>query len=260
MFLTISYGDLIVISDGKGRKWLVKLKENGVLHTHYGIIKHCDIVGRCFGEEVKTHLGKALWILNPTLEDLILKIERRTQIVYPKDIGLMIVLSGISSGSHVLEVGTGSGALTTALAFTVRPNGYVDTYEKRREFYELAINNLKKYGLDKFVNFHHQDFLDAKIEDNFYDAAFIDIDSPWLIIEKVWRGLKGGAPAFFVIPTYSQLEKIASFIKRYFIDVRGLETNVRDVLIRPGKIRPPFQMIGYTAVIVWGRKRTNLYE
>ena len=166
----------------------------------------------------------------------------------------MIVLSGISSGSKVLEVGTGSGALTTALAYIVRPNGYVDTFEKRKDFYQLAKENIRRYGLEDFVNFHHKDFLEAKIKEEVYDAAFIDIDTPWLVIEKVWKGLKGGKAAFFVIPTYTQLEKIAQKIHKYFIDVHAFETFVRDIYLRPKRIRPPFQMIGYTAVIVWGRK------
>ncbi|PCN51219.1 hypothetical protein B6U99_00285 [Candidatus Geothermarchaeota archaeon ex4572_27] len=255
-----SYGDLVVLSDGRGRRWLITLVEGGELHTHYGVVRHSDIVGRGFGEAVTTHKGERLWLLPPTLEDLIMNVERRTQIVYPKDIGRMIVMSGICSGSRVLEVGTGSGALTTALAYVVRPDGVVDTYEKRREFYELARENLRRYGLERYVNFHNADFAEVEVRENYYDAAFVDIDSPWLVVEKVWRALKGGRMAFFVIPTYTQLDKIAPALGRYFTEVVGFEVSVREILMRPGKIRPPFQMIGYTAVIVAGRKRVPQAE
>lgn len=245
-----------MISDGKGKKWLISMRENGQLHTHHGIVKHSDIVNSEFGDPVTTHLGKTLWILYPTLHDLIMKITRKTQIIYPKDIGFMLVYGGIRSGYNVIEIGTGSGALTTALAYIVKPNGIIDTYEKRRDFITLAKNNLKKYGLDKYVNFHNIDFLEADVKEEFYDAAFIDIDSPWLAVPKVWKALKGGRTAFFIIPTYSQLEKIATNIHRYFMDVVGFETSIKEILIRPGKIRPPFRMIGYTAVVVTGRKKS----
>ena len=251
-------GDPVLIYDEDGNSWIIFLSDKGVLHTHAGIVKHKEIIGKRYGEKIHTHLGKVLWILRPSIEDFILNyIRRRTQIVYPKDSGFLIVRCGISSGSKVLEVGTGSGALTAVLANIVKPNGFIDTYEKRKEFYELAKSNLSKLGLDEYVYFHNIDFKDAEVPENYYDAAFIDGDSPWDIINKIWYSLKGGHTAAFIIPTYTQLEKLAPHLLGKFIDIKGQEINYRELILIPGRIRPQFQMIGYTAVIVTCRKISN---
>lgn len=251
----LNYGDPVLIYDKKGYSWIIFLYEDGILHTHSGIIRHRDIVGKQYGEKIKTHLGKEFWILKPTIEDFINNyIERKTQIVYPKDSGFLIIRSGIKSGDIILEVGTGSGALTAVLANIVRPTGYVDTYEKRKEFYQIAIKNLAKLKLDKYINFFNLDFKEATLKEEFYDAAFIDIDSPWEILDKVWLSLKGGGFASFIIPTYTQLEKLAPKLIEKFIDIKGQEVFYREIKLSPGRVRPPFRMIGYTAVLVTCRK------
>jgi|Deesub1362B_J571_1020462.scaffolds.fasta_scaffold00003_450 tRNA (adenine57-N1/adenine58-N1)-methyltransferase len=251
--MKLRYGDKFILSDNKGNTWLITLKQGGEFHTHYGIIDHDALINFEYGDEIRLK-GGSLWILKPTIENYILKIKRKTQIMYPKDIGLLILRCGVKNGDYVLEVGTGSGALTTALAIAVQPDGKIDTYERREDFLELARKNLREYGLDKYVKFHHMDILKAKLKANKYDAVFVDIDSPWLIVEKIWRALKGGATAAFLIPTYNQLEKLLNQLDNYFIDINCIEVFYREILMRKGRIRPSFRMIGYTALLVTAKK------
>jgi len=250
----LNEGDPVLLYSN-GNFWITFLSSRGKIHTHLGVVNHKDIIGKKYGEYVLTHLGKKLWILKPSIEDYILSfIRRKTQIVYPKDSGYLLLKAGICSGSKVLEVGTGSGALTTVLANAVKPNGKVDTYERREDFYRLARENISKLGLDRYVNFNLMDFKDAKLPENYYDAAFIDIDAPWEIIDKIWYSLKGGCTAVFIIPTYTQLEKLTPKLMGKFIDIKGQEVSYREIILSPGRIRPQFQMIGYTAVLVTCRK------
>jgi tRNA (adenine57-N1/adenine58-N1)-methyltransferase len=251
--MRLKYGDKFILSDGKGNTWLLTLRPGGEFHTHYGAIAHDELLNYEYGDEIRLKNG-VLWVLKPTTEDYILKVKRKTQIMYPKDIGILILRCGVKSGDHVLEIGTGSGALTTALATIVQPNGRVDTYERRIEFLELAKRNIHEYGLDKYVEFHHKDVLKATVRRGYYDAAFVDIDSPWLVADIVWHGLKGGATSVFLVPTYNQLEKLLEKLQEKFIDINCIEVFYRDILMRKGRIRPSFKMIGYTALLISAKK------
>jgi len=112
-------------------------------HTHKGFIQLNDLVGREYGTSIISTLGVEFVALKPTLRDYIFKAHRKTQISYPKDIALILMFSGVGPGSRVVEAGTGTGALTSALAFYVKPTGRVYSYEIRPEFAEIALKNLK---------------------------------------------------------------------------------------------------------------------
>jgi len=136
-----------------GRKrFLVRLRQDEVQHTHKGLIPHADIIGQPSGTRLATHLGDHYVALLPSLHDIIMSIQRISQIVYPKEIGYILLKLNVGAGSRVIECGTGSGAMTIALAHAVRPEGRVYTYERRADMMRVAAKNLANAGLEDWVD------------------------------------------------------------------------------------------------------------
>ena len=103
--------------------------------------------------QVQTNIGEKFYALKPDLYNLTMKVNRKTQIIYPKEIGTILIRSGIFPGARVLECGCGSGALTTALAHFIGDTGKVYSYERNQEFLENTKKNIEKVGLSKRVEF-----------------------------------------------------------------------------------------------------------
>ena len=135
---TINENDNVLLYLNPRRTYLIKVERGKSLHTHRGFLQHDALIGKEFGTKVASNLGVEFYALKPALRDYIFKAQRRTQILYPKDIALIVMFSGISAGSRVVEAGTGTGALTTALAHYVKPKGKVYSYEIREEFERTA--------------------------------------------------------------------------------------------------------------------------
>jgi len=250
----ISEGEYVLLYSEKGDKWLIKIRKDGVFSTDLGIIQHNDIIEKSFGEYVLTHKNRKIWIIKPSIYDYILKTRRRTQIIYPKDIGYIIMKLGVKPDSKILEIGTGSGALTTGLAWILEKDGLIDTYEKRSEFLDLAKENISRINPKASINFHNEDAIESTFKKEFYDIAFLDIDSPWLIIDKVYEALKPSGRIGILLPTYNQVDKVLPSLEKRFIDIEGAEIFKRELQLKHGKIRPLFRMIGFTAILITGIK------
>lgn len=174
--------------------------------------------------------------------------------MYPKDIGLIILKLALTSGYRVLEIGTGSGAMTVAAAMAVRPSGRVDTYEARKEFAEMAERNLKRAGLLEYVTIHHAD-ASAGIEGAGFDAAIMDVGDPWPIIPHIHKALAGGAPVVSFSPTINQVEKTTDALSRDgFVNVHTLECFIREIRADTGKTRPATMMVGHTGYMTFAQK------
>lgn len=251
----VKEGDNVLLFLNK-KKWLVRVtnKENRKFHTHLGYVNLSDLINKEYGSNIKTSTGEDLWILRPSITDLILKGERKTQVVYPKDTGMIIAITGISPGSRVVEAGTGSGALTTFIANLVRPNGQIFSYEIREEFINIARRNIEKAGLEKFVTLKLRDAKEGFDEDNI-DTAIIDVGDPWTLVEPAHRSLKGGGILAAICPTMNQVEKLVDKLGNSgFISINSMEIIVRGLEARPNMTRPSMRMIGHTAYLTFARK------
>lgn len=250
---TITPDSYVLVYRDRRRKWLVRPKDTPKLHTHLGILDLSALVGKEYGLRVMTTLGDELVVLKPTIEDLIMKLARRTQVIYPKDLGIMMVRLGVHSGSRVVETGTGSGATTALLAYLVQPSGMVYTYEINPDFQEVAKRNIEKLGLGGSVTFREGD---ARLgfEETEMDAGVLDVGDPWEVIPSMKRALKPSAPMAAVTPTTNQAERLVAKMKdEGFAAIETLEIMMRNLEARVGMTRPSNHMIGHTAYLTFGR-------
>tara|TARA_B100000315_G_C14410170_1_gene510628 strand:- start:41 stop:802 length:762 start_codon:yes stop_codon:yes gene_type:complete len=249
----IEKNDLVLLYHDDKSNFLIKAEEK-TLHTDKGFIKLQTLIGKDFGDKVQTNMGTSYYLIKPYLNELIMKVRRKTQILYPKDIGILLTKTHIFPGAKVIESGIGSGALTTALANFVRPNGKVYSYERNEEFLENAKKNLEKNGLDKWVEFNHLEVSDEFPEKN-VDFVMIDIGSPWELIDAAYKSLKGGCRLATICPTFEQLTRtVFTLEEKGFINIESMEILLRRILVRRGKTRPEQRMPSHTGWLVFATK------
>jgi len=244
----------VLVYRDRRRRWLIRPRDTPKLHTHLGILDVSALVGKEYGVTVTTTLGDELTILKPTIEDMLMKLARKTQVIYPKDLGLISVKLGIHSGSKVVETGTGSGATTALMAYLVQPTGMVYTYDLNPEFQAVAKKNIEKLGLSQFVTFKVGD---AKLgfEEREMDAGILDVGDPWEVIRSMRTSLKAAAPMAVITPTTNQAEKLVARMKEEgFVGIETIELLLRHLEARVGMTRPSNIMIGHTAYISFGRR------
>jgi len=242
------------------KKWLTKVAWDKKLHTHLGIIDVSSTIGMEYGSAVRTTEGKLIFLMEPTIHDFIMKSERKTQIVYPKDLGYIVARTGLKNGSKVLEVGTGSGALATFLASIVKPEGHIYSFDVNPEFMEIAARNLKKAGMDEYVTMYHHDPHHG-VDIRNVDVATVDLGDPWTVVDQVHDALKGGGAFVAICPTMNQIEKTATQLKKSgYADVDCVELMIRNMEARDGMTRPSMRMIGHTTYLVFARKVEKLQE
>lgn len=235
------------------RKWLIRPRDTPKLHTHLGILDVSALVGKEYGVGVTTTLGDELIVLKPTIEDLIMKLARRTQVIYPKDLGIMMVRLGVHSGSRVVETGTGSGATTALLAYLAQPAGMVYTYDINPEFQAVAKKNIERLGLGQQVTFKVRD---ARLgfDEGEMDAGIIDVGDPWEIVPSMKKALRPSAPIAAITPTTNQAERLVARMKEEgFAAIETLEILMRNLEARVGMTRPSNHMIGHTAYLTFAR-------
>lgn len=263
--LTIQDGDRVLLYLDDRRTWLVRARKSETgekFHTHAGIVNVSEAVGKKYGDVVTTTMGRSLSLLKPVALDYIMKSERRTQIVYPKDFSYIVARSGIISGSKVLECGTGSGGLTTYFSSIVSPTGTVHTFEERLDFFEIAKRNVAKAGLASCVKFENANLLSAEssVPRDHYDLVMLDTGDPWLLLDVAHRSLKGSGFAFCICPTTNQLENVVASMQGRFVDIESIEIMFRRMEARVGKTRPSMRMIGHTCYLASGRKINEVIQ
>jgi tRNA (adenine57-N1/adenine58-N1)-methyltransferase len=250
----ISEGDLVLLCLDPRRTYMVKAEAGKSFHTHKGYVKLDELIGKEFGSTIQSSLGAHFIALKPSLTDYIMKSSRNTQITYPKDAALIVMFSGIGPGSRVVESGTGTGALTTALAHYVKPNGKVYTYELRSEFQKNAEKNLKRSNLLDYVEMKSGD-VTMGIEERNLDAVILDLATPWLVIQHAYEALKPSGILVSFSPTIDQVVKATEALRENnFILIETVECIMRAMQIERGKTRPQTLMTGHTGYITHARK------
>ena len=246
-------GDLAQLISPNNKTFTIRLSAGRQLQTHRGVLNHDELIGLPWGSQVFSHTGSSFFLLQPALGDLLRDTKRNTQIMYPKDIGFILVTMGIGHGQHVVEAGTGSGALTTALAWAVGPQGRVTTYEAREEMQNLARKNLDRLGFTERVIFKHRDIAEG-FDEQGVDALFLDVSNPYDYIAQVRKALKTGGFFGSILPTYNQVTRLLIALRQNdfsFVDV--CEILLRYYKPVPDRLRPTDRMVAHTGFLIFGR-------
>jgi tRNA (adenine57-N1/adenine58-N1)-methyltransferase len=249
----LQQGDLVLLYTVDHKRYLVRLQPNQRLHTHLGIFEHAAIIGTAYGSTVRSTLDHPALLLEPSLADLMRTVKRGSQVIYPKDAAYLVYRLNLRSGSRVVEAGTGSGALTIALAWAVAPAGRVYTYEVRPEAAEIARRNLIRAGLDSYVDFYTTS-VDSGFQQSDADALFLDVREPWHLLEHVRRTLRPSGFFASLVPTTNQVSALVDGLEEhYFVDIQVEELLLRAYKPVPERLRPDDTMVGHTGFLVSAR-------
>ncbi len=250
-------GDLVLLISEDNKRFYTRLSAGRRQHTHQGIIEHDQLIDQPLGRKITSTTGQIYIVIEPSLEDLMKEIRRKTQIVYPKEAGRIIFKLNIYPGRRVIEAGTGSGALTIALARFVSPGGRVYSYEIREEMQRNAQENLWKVGLDDAVDFKVRDIANG-FDETEVDAVFLDVKEPWLYLPHVKAALKPSGFFGAIIPTTNQVTDLLIGLKQHdFGDPQVEENWTRAYKPVAGRLRPEDVMVGHTGFLVFARNVTT---
>jgi tRNA (adenine57-N1/adenine58-N1)-methyltransferase len=247
-------GDIVQLVGLRHKHFIFVLAEGGELHTHRGLVKHDDLIDLPWGTQIFSHMGSPFFLLQPMLGDILTNLPRNTQILYPKEIGFLLVNMGIGPGQRVLEAGTGSGSMTIALAHSVGKTGKVYSYERRPEFQNLARKNITRLGLEDQVEFRLGD-IEEGFEERDVDAIFLDVPNPYDYIEQVRETLKPGGFFGALVPTVNQAGHLIQSLQRNrFAFIEMCEVLLRFYKTEPNRLRPTDRMVAHTGFLLFGRK------
>lgn len=251
---TTREGDLAQLVGLTHKHFIFILKAGGDFQSHRGVVKHDDLIGKPWGTQVFSHTGAPFFLLQPSMADLLNELPRTTQILYPKDIGYILIQMGVSHGQTVMEAGTGSGSMTIALANAVGSEGKVISYEQKSDVQNLAKKNLERVGLAERVEFKLRDIQEG-FDETDADAFFLDVQNPFDYIPQVRDALKPGGFFCTLIPTFNQVEKVLHALRtNHFAFVEVCELLLRYYKTNPSRIRPTDRMVAHTGFLIFARK------
>lgn len=235
------------------RHFIFRLESEGELQTHRGVIRHQQLIGASWGAYVETHLGHPFYLIQPSLHDILLNIRRTSQIIFPKDIGYILLHLSVGPGRTVVEAGTGSGALTTALAWAVGPNGKVVSYDRRADMQELARKNLRRVGLEERVEFRLRDIAQG-FDETDVDALFLDLPDPQAYLAQARAALRSGGCFGCILPTTNQVAALLEGLDAHgFAFQEVCEILLRFYKVVPQRLRPTDRMVAHTGYLVFAR-------
>ena len=254
---TFAAGDLCLLLDAKGRRYLIDLADDAEFHYHAGLLRHNEIIGEAPGSVLRSSTNSRLAALRPRLSDYVLKMPRSAQLIYPKDLGPMIHWADVAPGNTVIEAGTGSGALTLALLRAVGPQGKVITVERRDDHREQAARIIARFHGDIPANLT---MLDGDVCDTFdahpgVQRLMLDLPEPWAVIEAAAGKLAAGAVVCAYVPTVPQVQRLTDALRRcgWFIAPETFEGLHREWKVEGRSVRPESQMVGHTGFLTVAR-------
>jgi tRNA (adenine57-N1/adenine58-N1)-methyltransferase catalytic subunit len=247
-------GETVALKAPGAPPLLVTLASGPIRLGHDGVIDLTAQIGISPGEQV-AWLGTTYRVVRPSLADLFSTLRRGAQIVTPKDAVHLLFLAGVEPGGRVVEAGSGSGALTIALAHAVGAGGHVTSFDRRRDFLDAARENVARAGLSPRVTFRERDVARDGIDLSGVGSIVLDLPEPWAVLESARAALAFGGYVATYTPTYNQLERTVQAFRAFGYDeVRAVELLERGLHVGDGGTRPAFEMLGHTGFLASGRR------
>ncbi len=246
-------GDEVLLVDAKKRRYLVTLASGGEFHTHAGVIAHDNVIGAAEGATLRSSHGSPFLAIRPTLADFVLKMPRGAQVIYPKDLGPILMLADIFPGARVLESGVGSGALSMTL---VRAGAVVTGYEVREDFARRAQRNLTTFlGEDALANYRVE-IRDAYegVDEADLDRVVLDLPEPWRVAKHAARAMHRGGVLVAYTPQITQVIQLRNeLLGNGFGMVDTIEVLNRGWHIEGQSVRPDHRMVAHTGFLTSAR-------
>ncbi len=247
-------GDRVLLVDAKQRRHLITLEAGGAFHSHTGIIDHDALLGRSEGVTVRSTMGARLIAVRPTLSEYVLKMPRGAQVIYPKDLGPILIIGDVFPGARILESGVGSGALTSTLLRAIGPHGHLTGYEIRDDFADRARRNIEGFlGPDLPLDIEVRDVYEG-IELHDLDRVMLDLPEPWRVVKHAEAALRPGGILVAYLPTIGQVGRLREALNESaFGMAETIEVLQRSWHVDGQSIRPDHRMVAHTGFLTHAR-------
>ena len=253
----LAAGELVVLIDRRGRRYLVTLEPGNEWHSHAGMLAHDALIGGSEGSAIRTNRNMEITVLRPTREDFIFKMKRGAQVVYPKDQAMIVSSADIRPGATVIEAGAGSGALTLALLSAVGASGQVISFERRDDHAQIARTNVHRFFGEQPPNWELVvgDAVEG-IGTRQAHRVILDLLEPWTVVDAAAKALSPGGIVLAYMPTVPQVMRFDQTLWEdgRFSDVRTAETLVRPWDVNALAVRPAHRMVAHTAFLTTARR------
>jgi len=249
----LTAGEQVLLVDNKGRRYLVTLAEGSEFHSHAGVLPHDSLIGEDEGLSVRTSGGSRLLAIRPTLSDFILKMPRGAQVIYPKDLGPILMQADIFPGARVLESGVGSGALSMTL---LRAGAHVTGYEIRDDFAARAQRNVALFLDDEAIGRYSVEIRDIYdgIDLGDLDRVILDLPEPWRAVKHVARALHRGGLLVAYTPQITQAVQLREALAEAGFGLADtMEVLNRHWHIDGAAVRPDHRMVAHTGFLTSAR-------
>ncbi len=191
-------------------------------------------------------------LVDPVQSDLQSNLKRGPQIISPKDIAWILYKSGASTGETIIEAGSGSGALSLALAQAVAPNGKIITFENNPKHLKFAKRNVAMSKWSNLVDFRSEE-LNEDTEILSASSVILDLPNPWDLVSWAKKSIRVGGFLICYIPTINQVQNLVKFLDSW-AEIEVVEIIQRSWQVRKDALRPQSNMIGHTGFLVSARR------
>ena len=246
-------GEVVHFIDNKNRRYLVTLEAGGEFHSHAGLIAHDELIGGPEGRVLKSSRGGTYRVFRPTLAEFVLKMPRGAQVIYPKDLGPLLMIADIGPGLRVLESGVGSGALSMTM---LRAGAEVIGYELRDDFARRAQNNVERMLGSDALERYRVELRDAYdgIEETSLDRVVLDLPEPWRVVPHAAVALRPGGILVSYTPSIVQVGQVRDALAEHGFDlVETVEVLQRGWHVEGAAVRPDHRMVGHTGFLTSAR-------